>query len=125
MKALIEIGGDWQCVTATIYIHPKYTDKSRPNFIDCKAVVADGFGYVVKVDSECNNFIFKLANSPEYQNRSFIFVEIKNPFKVFDQSKIKSNVPVEVVRTHDIMGWVVYGVVLSIHKIKSLFKKGS
>lgn len=121
MKALIELGGDWQNNTVTAYIHPKYTDQSNPNYVDCEATMRDGFDYIIHCDSDWVGCNLKVANAPEYENRSFVFLSITNPFKVFDKSKVKCSVPLEVVRTHSLFGWLAYSITVLLYKIKTRF----
>lgn len=117
-RALVELGGDWQETTITLYLHPKYTDPLKPFFLDCAAVNREGYKYVVECDLDLKGCILKVANAPQHEDRTFIFVSITNPLKIFDQSKIKCNVPIQVERTHSIIGWVVYGLVLTCYKLK-------
>lgn len=119
MKALIELGGDWQGVTTTVYLHHKYTDQSKPNYIDCKAVMHDGFDRAINCDLDWTGCNLKVTNAPEYENRNFVSVSITNPFKVFDKRKVKCSVPLEVVRTHSLFGWLTYGVTTILYRMKT------
>lgn len=122
MKALIEIkGGDWSGCKATAYVNHKYADKDQPNSIDCKMMVADGYDFVL-IRNGTSNLDLKLATAPEYESDSFIWVHIQNPRKIFDLSKIESNVRVDVTRTHSIFGWFVYCTFLASYKLKKLMK---
>lgn len=82
----------------------------------------DGY-YSVMLIGEHKSLNLKVANSPEYEDRSFMFVHVKKPTQMFDESKVRCNVPIVIRRTHTLFGWCVYFCTLTVFKLKSKFNK--
>jgi hypothetical protein len=115
-NALILIAGDWQGVRATAYVHHKYTDPYKDGFIDFETVMKDGYDCLVKMDKSCAIDLV-IGCSPKYEDKTFVWVDIESPLKIFDIKKVKCNVEIEVTRYLNVFQWVVYGVRLCWYKL--------
>lgn len=115
-NALISIAGDWQDVKAVAYLHHRYTCQSKPGHIDCGAVTNGGYDCVVKMDAGCN-IELTVANSPKHEDKSFVWVNIESPIKIFDIKKVKCNVEIKVTRYLNGFQLIVYGARLCWYKL--------
>jgi hypothetical protein len=122
MKALIDISGDWQDTYVTAYVHPKYKHEQNPDRINGEAITEDGFDCVVRIHPSSSGHNLRVIVAPEFEDRSFLFVNINSPWKVFDESLVWSNLEIEVHRSHSLIGWVIYGTLTLARKVKRLFK---
>lgn len=122
MKALIEIGGDWQDTYVTAYIHSKYKDEKLPNRINFEAISEDGFDCILNLAPSCDGINLRTANAPDHEERSFLFVNVNSPWKVFDESLVWSNVELEVSRSHSLVGWVIFCTLSLVRKVRHIFQ---